>query len=99
MSVAGKFAPAIVNPVPTNFTEFTVSAAVPEEVRVSVLVDVVFNVTLPKDMAPVLNVSCGLAAAIPEPVRETVLVLPLEELVDMVIVPLASPTVVGSKLT
>ena len=99
MSVAGKFAREIANPVPTNFTEFTPSAAVPEEVRVSVLVDVVFKFTFPKDMALALNVSCGLAAAVPEPVRETVLVLPLEELLEIVMVPLAAPATVGSKLT
>jgi hypothetical protein len=85
--------------VPASVAELTVNAAVPDEVKVRVLVEVVFTVTVPKDRALVLNVNCGLDAAVPVPLRLTVLVLPPEELLDMVIFPLAAPTTVGSKLT
>ena len=43
----GKVAPDIENPVPVSVTEFTVTAAVPDDVKVSVLVDAEFSTTLP----------------------------------------------------
>ena len=56
-SVTGTVAPVIVNPVPARVTEFTVSAAVPEEVNVNVLVDVVFRLTVPKSRLLALTVN------------------------------------------
>ena len=41
----------------------------------------------------------GLTGFVPVPVRETMLVLPDEELLEMVMVPLAAPAVVGLKVT
>ena len=56
-SIAGKDAPEIVNPVPATAIEFTVSAALPDEVIVRLLVAVVFSVTLPKLMLLEFKVS------------------------------------------
>ena len=98
--MVGKVAPAIVNPVPVSVAEFMVIGPVPEEVSVSTLVDAVFSVTLPKARALVLSVNCGVAGALPVPLRETVVVLLLPEaLLYIEIVPLARPAEVGSKLT
>jgi hypothetical protein len=76
-----------------------IRAAVPEDVRVSVWVEVVFMVTLPKASVLALIVNCGVGAAVPVPLRVTVLVGPLDELLEMVMIPLAAPATVGSKLT
>jgi len=46
--VAGRLPPTIVKPVPVIVAEFTVTGAVPVEVRVSDWVVAVFTVTLPK---------------------------------------------------
>ena len=97
--MAGKVAPEMAKPVPASITECTVSAALPEEVSVRVFVDVVFTVTLPNARLPALRVSCGVGAAVPVPLRVTVLVPPLEELLETVMVPLAAPITVGSKVT
>ncbi len=98
-NVAGKLAPEMAKPLPATIAECTVNAAVPEEVRVSVFVDVVFTVTLPKARLPALKVSCGVCAAVPVPLSVTVLVPPLDELLETVMVPLAAPAAVGSKRT
>ncbi len=58
-SVAGKLAPVIVNPVPASVAEFSVSAAVPDEVSVTVCVPDVFTVTSPNARSVELTVSCG----------------------------------------
>ena len=73
--------------------------AAPEEVSVSALVDAVFSVMLPNARVLVLSVNCGVAAAVPVPERETVVMLPPDESLDIEIVPLARPADVGSKLT
>ena len=75
------------------------SGAVPDDVKVSVLLAVVFTVTLPKLMEFALSVRVGVAAAVPVPLKATVSVLPLESLLEMVIVPVAVPVTVGLKLT
>jgi hypothetical protein len=86
-------------PVPAGVAELTVRAAVPDEVRVRVLVEVVFSVTEPKARVLALTVSCGVAAAVPVPLKVTMLVVPPEESLEIVILPLAAPATVGSKLT
>ena len=96
MSVRGNVAPVIENPVPVKVAELTVTAAVPEDVNVSVFVEVVLSVSLPNASVVALRASCG---EVPVPLRATVLVLPLKELLEMVIVPLAAPATVGSKVT
>ena len=77
----------------------TVSGALPEDVNVSVLVEVVFTGTLPKSRLAALTVNSGLALCVPVPLSVTVVVLPLAELLEMVMVPLAVPATLGSKLT
>lgn len=91
--------PEIAKPLPATVTELTVSAAVPEDVNVSVLVEVVFTVTLPKLREVALSVMSGVAAVVPVPLSETVVVPPVGELLEMEIAPLAAPVTVGSKLT
>jgi hypothetical protein len=58
-SVTGKLAPVIVKPVPDSVAELIVSAAVPEDVSVTVCVVVVLTVTSPNDSVVELSVSCG----------------------------------------
>lgn len=96
MRVTGKVEPVIENPVPASVAELTVTAVVPEEVSVSVLVEAVSRFTLPKAREVALTVSCG---ATPVPVRPTVLVPPTDALLEKVILPLSMPAEVGSKLT
>ena len=55
--MAGNDAPDMLKPLPATAAELTLTAAVPDEVRVSVLVEVVFVVTLPKARAAALTVS------------------------------------------
>jgi hypothetical protein len=80
---------------PEMEAEFTVTGEVPEEVRANDCVDEEFTVTLPKLRVEVLNVNCGLAAAVPLPVRATVAVLPFDELLLIVSCPLAAPAAAG----
>lgn len=89
-------APVIEKPAPARVAELTVTAAVPEEVNVSVCVDFVFSASFPKAKVLALRVSRG---EVPVPLRATVLVPLLDELLEMVIVPLSVPAAVGSKLT
>jgi hypothetical protein len=98
-SVAGKLPPTIENPVPLITAEFTVTGDVPVEVRVSDCVVAVFTVTLPKLSVAALNVNWGLGAAVLVPLRITVDVLPVEELLLIVNWPFAVPVVVGSNCT
>jgi hypothetical protein len=78
-------------------TEFNLRAAVPDEVRVSVLVEVVWSVTLPKASVLALKISRGVGAAVPVPLRVTMLVTPPDELLEIVMVPLTATA--GLKLT
>jgi len=55
-SVAGNEVPVTVNSFPARVTELTVTAAVPVEVKVIVLEDVEFSVTLPKSRLFALTV-------------------------------------------
>ena len=82
-------------PVPVIAAEFTVTAAVPEEVSVNGIVFAAFTVSLPKFRLEVLSVSCGLAAAVPVPLKATVAVPPVFELLLMVSCPVTAPVAVG----
>jgi hypothetical protein len=97
--VAGKPPPTIVKPGPAIAAEVTVTGDVPVDVRVSDWVVGVFTVTLPKLKLPALTVNCGLVAAVPVPLRVTTAGLPLEELLLIVICPVAAPVAVGSNCT
>lgn len=81
-------------PVPDTDAELTVTAVVPDEVSVNDCVPAEFTVTLPKLNVVALNVNCGFAA-VPVPPRDTVVVLPLVELLPMVRLPVADPLAVG----
>jgi hypothetical protein len=84
-----------VNPAPVIAAEFTVTADVPVEVNVSECVADVFTVTLPKLKLAALTDNCGLSAAVLVPLRFTTVVAPVEELLRIVICPVAVPVVVG----
>jgi hypothetical protein len=58
-SVTGKLSPVIVKPEPASVAELMVSAAVPDEVSVTVRVTDEFTVTSPKARLLVLSDSCG----------------------------------------
>lgn len=94
--MAGNVPPVMENPAPLIVAELMVTAPVPEEVRVSASVDVVFRFTFPNARAPLLTVNWGV---VPVPLRDTVAVVPLDELLEMLSVPLADPATVGAKLT
>ena len=91
--------PETANPAPARVTEFTLRAAVPDEVSVSVLVEVVCRVTSPKASVSVLKLSRGVGSAVAIPLRLTVLVAPLDELLEMVMAPLEGPVMLGAKPT
>jgi hypothetical protein len=94
-SVAGRLPPLMVKPTPVMAAELIVTGAVPVDVNVSDCVVAVFTVTLPKLKVAALTVNCGLGAAVLVPLRVTRLVLPPDELLPIVIWPLAVPVVVG----
>jgi hypothetical protein len=95
LSVAGKLPPTIVKPAPVIAAELTVTGEVPVDVSVNDCVVAVFTVTLPKLRVAALTANCGLCAAVLAPLRATTAVLPVDELLLIVIWPLAVPVVVG----
>jgi hypothetical protein len=94
--VTGNVAPDIVKPVPLNVAELTVTGAVPVEVNVTGRVEAVFTVTLPNARLAGLMVNCGLATAVPVPLRLTIAVLLVDESLCRVNCPVATPVTVGS---
>jgi hypothetical protein len=96
--VTGKVAPENVKPVPVRLAELTVTAVLPVEVSESDCVAAVPTGSSPKLRVVLLKVSTGSGEA-PVPLRLTVLVLPLEELLEMLSVPLVALSTVGWKLT
>ncbi len=96
-NVTGKVAPENVNPAPVTLAALTVTAAEPVEVSVTGSVTAVPTGSSPKLKMVLLRVSTELTGLVPVPLSVTVLVPPLEELLETVIVPLAAPAAVGSK--
>ncbi len=92
-------APERAKPLPETVAEFIVRGAVPDDVKVSVLVEEEFVATLPKSTVLALTLSCGLGDATPFPVRVTIVELLVDEFVDIVRLPLAAAALVGAKLT
>ena len=92
-------APASVKPVPLKVAELIVTGAVPVEVNVTGSVDAVFTVTLPNTKLAGLSVNCGLATAVPVPLRLTTAVLFVDESLWIVNWPEAVPVVIGSNFT
>ena len=84
----------MVKPVPLIAEEFTVTADVPVDDRVTVLVVAVFTVTLPKARLVALTVNCGFVAEAPVPLRATT-AMPEVELLLMLSCPVAAPVAVG----
>jgi hypothetical protein len=99
LSVAGSVPPTMVKPAPVSAAEFTVTADVPVEVRINIIDFAVFTVSLPKLRLDVLTVSWELVAAVPVPLRATVAVPPVVELLLMARLPVAAPAVVGMNCT
>ena len=97
--VTGNVAPDIVNPVPVSDAELMVTGAVPVEVNVTGSVDAVFTVTLPNARLAGLIVNCGLATAVPVPLRLTIAVLLVDESLCRVNCPVAIPVTAGSNCT
>jgi hypothetical protein len=103
LSVTGKLPATMVKPAPAIEAEFTVTAEVPDDVSVTEPVVEEFTATLPKARVDVLSVNCGVAAAVPAPVRATVTELPpvelavppLVELLLIVRCPVTAPAAVG----
>ena len=58
-------------PAPVSAAELIVTGAAPVDVNVTGCVDPVFTVTLPKVRLAALIVSCGLATAVPVPLKLT----------------------------
>jgi len=77
--VTGNVAPDIVKPVPVSAAELMVTGAAPVDVNVTGCVDDVFTVTLPNVKSAALSVNCGLATAVPVPLRLTTAVLLVDE--------------------
>ena len=97
--VTGNVAPETVKPFPLGAAELIVTGAVPVEVNVRGSLDGVFTVTLPNVRLAALSVNCGLATAVPVPLRLTTAVLLVEELLWIVNCPDAAPVAVGSNCT
>jgi hypothetical protein len=98
-NVAGRVPPTIVKPAPVIAAEFTVTGEVPVDVSVNDCVVAVFTVTLPKLRLAALTANCGLGAAVLVPLKATVAVEFVDELLLTVICPLAEPVVVGRNCT
>jgi hypothetical protein len=62
--VTGKLDPDIENPVPETTTEFTVTGAVPLDVRVTVCVALLFTVTAPNGMLDAFTVRIGVCLVV-----------------------------------
>lgn len=94
--MAGNVASEIVKPLPDTPTDATVTGPVPDDSSVSDFVDAAFTATLPNASALALTVNSGVVGATdPVPLNDTVVAAPVDESLDMVMVPLAEPDVVG----
>jgi hypothetical protein len=94
LSVTGKLPATRLKPVPAIEAEFTVTAAVPDDVSVSESVAEEFTLTLPKLRVAALVVNCGLVAAVPVPLKAADPGL-VAELLVIVSFPVAAPAAVG----
>jgi hypothetical protein len=99
-NVAGRLAPTREKPVPETDAELTVTAAVPDDESVNDCTPEAFTATLPKLNVLALKVSCGVVvAAVPVPLNDTVFVLPVDELLRIVRLPVSDPLAVGANCT
>jgi hypothetical protein len=95
--VTGKVAPENVKPAPETAAPLTVTGELPVEVRVTGRLIVVLRGSSPKFKLLVLRLRTGFVT--PVPLRDMVVVFPLNESLEIVIVPATGPAAVGSKLT
>ncbi len=95
--VTGNVAPEKLNSAPVRLAALTVTGVVPVDVSVTDSVRAVLIGSSPKLSVLVLNVSTGLV--VPVPLSVTVAVLPVDELLEIVTVPLAAPATVGLNVT
>src|SRR5260370_154500 len=79
--------------------EFNGTGEDPGGGHVSDCIVAVFTVTLPKLRLAALTASCGLGAVVLVPFRATTVALPVDELLLIVICPVADPAVVGRNCT
>ena len=79
-NVAGSVPLTIVKPMPVILAELTVTAEVPVELSTSDIALAVFTGTLPKARLVALTPNSALVRAVPVPLRATVAVLPVVEL-------------------
>jgi hypothetical protein len=98
VNVAGRAAGPTEYPVPVIESEFTVSAEVPEEVIVKARVLDEPSLTFPKPREVALSAICGVEE-VPVPVKGTVHVAPVVQLVANVRLPLTVPAVFGPNVT
>ena len=96
--VLGKVVAAIENPDPVTASDLIVTAAVPDEVRVTESDLDVPSVMLPNGRLVALRINCGVAA-VPVPVRATVEVGFVVDVLTTVSLPVTAPAVVGAKVT
>ena len=82
--VTGYVTPEVVKPAPVSAAELIVTGEVPVEFKVTGCVEAVFTVTLPNVRLAELIVNCGLATAVPVPLRLTIAVLLVDESLRMV---------------
>jgi small neutral amino acid transporter SnatA (MarC family) len=98
-NITGRLPLMIVKPAPVMDAELTVTVDVPVDVSVNDCVVDVFTVTLPKLKVAALIVNLGLGATVLVPLKATTTVLPVDELLLIVIWPLAVPVAVGRNCT
>ena len=97
-SVTGNVAPEKLNPAPVMLAALIVTGDVPVEVRVTDCVKAVPTGSLPKLRLLLLKVRTRFALT-PVPLRLTIDVLPVDELLEIVIIPASAPVTFGPKLT
>jgi hypothetical protein len=85
----------MVKPIPVTVAAFTVISELPVDVSVTDLVAAEFTAKSPKFRLAAPTINCGLGAAAPVPLRATAAVLPLDELLLIIICPLAVPVAIG----
>ena len=96
-SVTGKVAPDTVKAVPLMVAELTVTAAVPLDVSVTGRVALEPSVTSPKERLPGLTVRDN--EVVPVPLRLTVTVGFVDEVLLIVNAPVTAPAAVGANFT
>jgi hypothetical protein len=85
--------------VPEIDAELTDTAAVPDDVSVNDCIAEEFTVTLPKLNVLAPNDNCGAVATAPVPSKDTICVLPMDELLLIVRLPVSDPLAVGANRT